>query len=647
MITINYSFDIASGTAPYTYLFNNTSTCATFSSPESTLTADGTLTQTITYADEDCINNSNVTLSVTDANGCSEVIAVQLNNPCSTALSAILQQNFNFYVIASGGSPSYSYDWTYDDNIFDIADSNPTDGSLNLTYNPSISPVPQTSIISVEASDSNGCTATETYTVNFNIPELNNAGFTLPCSSNNQFSTDYYGTFQLTASNASDIDWSTLSITGGTNLQYTVLANGWVQLGVDGTGGTSLVLQASVQNNLGINSELATITLSLPTCFSALSADRDCYAVTASQVYQLTADNAISDVIIIDIEGQIFSSDTIDWTTFQFLNTPLYGTVVLNNATQIEYTITSLTGTDIDSIKWSVENECGKVLTNTDIINRDVIPAPVTVGEFICMTCNNPTTATDITVNDTGDIDKSTIEFTLIPSDVQYTKDSDNNFIFTALPDSSLSRTLQYRVANSQGIYSNTSNIILSVACAGTPNNQDITCWVTKTFDLLDYFIDANANSYLFAETTTGATTYVGQGGTIGVSTGSVDFTGITTGTYTFQLTAEGSASCTGTDDTAELEITVRDTPNIGITTSVNNGNDTATITFDAVGINGLNTLSIVNNGFAATFSIQPIIANNIGTFTCYLTSGVTNTITVQALSECNTILSDSVAIVN
>ena len=645
MISINYSFPISGGTAPYTCTFSNTNTCATFSSPITTLSNNGTLTQTITYQDENCINNSVIVLTVDDVNGCSETYNVQLNNPCSVTSTPILQQGFNFYSSGSGGTPNYSYNWTFDSDIFTLNDGNPTDGSLNLLYNPSISPVPQTSQIDLEVTDSNGCIDTQSYIVQIETPVLNNLNTVINCSNLNKFNTSYYGTIQLTGTNLTNVDWSTLSISGGTGLQYSSLGNGWIQIGLNNTGGTSVPLQCTVQTFQGITSEIATLTLSLPICISALIVPDTCYMSSTSNVIQLISTDLVTSVKTIDIEDKIFSSEDVDWNTFQFTNTPVYGTVVLNKARQIEYTITSLaTPTDIDTIKWSVQNECGTTLNNTEIINRDIIAAPVTVGEFICMTCNNPTVTTDITANDTGDIDKSTIEFTLVPNDVTYIKDADNNFIFTALPDSSLTRTLQYKVANTQGVYSNVSSVLLSVACAGIPNNQDITCWVNKNFNLLDYFVDANAAGYLFAETTVGATTYIGQGGTIGAATGTVDFTTITPGVYTFQLTAQGSASCVGVDDTATIEITVRETPEITLLTNVNNGNDTATITFTAIGVN--TGLTVVNNGTAATFSIQPSITSNVGTFTLYLNTGVNN-ITIQAMSECGTIISDTFIVNN
>jgi hypothetical protein len=282
----------------------------------------------------------------------------------------------------------------------------------------------------------------------------------------------------------------------------------------------------------------------------------------------------------------------------------------------------------------------------TDIVNRNVVATPVTAGDTICAKCNTPTVATDVTANDTGTIDKSTIQITSITSDVQYSQDANNDLIFTALPDPSLNRIVQYLVKNTQGVDSNTSNIVLSVTCAGTPLDQNITCWASKVFDLLDYFEDAAAISYTFTETTTG-TTYTSQGGTIGAATGTVDFTSINAGTYTFEITAVGAGGCSGSgDDTAEIEITLNDAPSLTIDSVVNNGDDTGTVNFTIVGLSSTASLVVLNNAGAVTYTITPSISGTSGTFTINLVSG-NNDVSITALSICNTILTDNDTIVN
>jgi len=645
MINQVFNYNISGGTAPYTWDLTTTNSCITFSESGGTLSADGIISFTIFSEDENCFQNAITTLTVSYVKQgieCSSAEILPVSNPCgSLVVPNIVNNNFTFSLLPTGGVPNYSYDWVFDTTLFNP--NNGTGNILNLEWNPQVSPLPETTTVSTTVTDSAGCSKSVTNTFTLPVPNALNVKATLPCyPKTNPCNGTHYGMLILPVSSTIDIDWSTLVVSDPGNTCITNNEDGTIFFGYDGTAGTSLVLSWTVANTLGIESNTGTLFINIPICVPTLDT---CYFIGQSDTLQLLATDAVTDVKTLDITDRITSSDTIDWTTFTIINAPVFGTAALNGSQQLAYTITDITTTTNipDSVKWSVTNECGKTLTVTDLILRDVIAAPVTVGEFICAVCNTPTAATDITANDTGDIDKSTITITSLPTDVIYTKDNNNDFIFTAIPDTSLTRILQYTVDNSQGITSNTSNIILSTTYAGTANNQDITCWTTKTFDLLNYFTDANALNYAFVETTAGATTYLGQGGVIGAATGSVDFTAITAGTYTFELTAFGTGVCVATTDTETLTITVGETPALTLGT-VDNANGTFTATYTTDGVASLSYFTITKNAGTVDYVTSPSFdANGDGSF--IFNAVTTDVLQIVVTTVCGTTITQSITL--
>lgn len=643
MISQTFSFPVSGGVAPYTYQFNTTDTCIGFDALSGTLATDGTITSVFTFENETCINNSNVSLTVVDSDGCSESFTVILSNPCTLTALDITQNDFEFSTLGSGGTPGYSYEWRFNENLFNLASPNATSPSIQLTFAPTIDPIPFSSNISVTVSDSNGCSVIKDYEIAFDIPRLSiNGSFVLPCSTLNNCNSNHYNTLQLTGlSSSSTINWDTLTITGATCWNH--LGNGLVEIGYDASNTTTIAVQfsASVQNDLGISSNILLIPTSVLAC---LEERTDNYLISTPTVIQLTAEDAVTDVKTIDVGSKTLSSSTIDWSTFAFITPPAFGNATFNGNQEIEYEITSLVGTTTDTITWSVSNTSGLTVTITEVINRAIIAAPVTIGESVCSSCNNPTAEIDILANDTGDIDRDTVTIISSDPDVSFTKTVDNNYIFTTMPSAGLTSALQYNVANSQGVLSNNSTILISSICAGSADNQDITCFASKAFDLIDYYSDVFGLTYNIAEV---GTAYGLQGGIINnpTTTGSVDFTGLNPGTYVFELTMNGVGTCAATTDTEQITITLGVEPSLTIGAVVNNGNDTATINFTVENIPTSN-ITITDNAVNATF-VQPIsVTGTAGTCVINLVTGA-NAVVITGLSNCNTVLTDNVAIAN
>lgn len=126
--------NVSGGNAPYTYLWETGQTSATVTNFTSG------------------IHN----VIITDASGCETAESITISEPqqltvsVSAAASICAGQNTQIYATASGGTPSYSYNWS----------ASPADASLVATdQNPTVSPLVSTDY-TVTITDANGCSST-------------------------------------------------------------------------------------------------------------------------------------------------------------------------------------------------------------------------------------------------------------------------------------------------------------------------------------------------------------------------------------------------------------------------------------------------------------------------------------------------------
>lgn len=177
--------------------------------------------------------------------------------------------------------------------------------------------------------------------------------------------------------------------------------------------------------------------------------------------------------------------------------------------------------------------------------------------------------------------------------------------------------------------------------CAGSDNVNDLTCKVSKAFNLDDYLSGATGLNFTWTEVTPTVPTYTTQGGTItGGGTGGVNFASIATNrTYVFRVTVDNIGPCPTLTDVADITVIHGVAPNITFGTAVNNGNGTSTYPF---------TYSGVVSSFAATLNSNPatfqsgIQANNgSGTMTVYNVAGL-NTVVLSATSVCGVGINDT-----
>lgn len=652
MIVVPVSVEITGGTAPYTFTYSSNNTNVSFSSVTGTAYLSGVDTYSastdVEFLNQTDITSTVVTVTFVDANGCSKVLTpVVVYNPCTMQSTITNNADFVFVAATTGGSGGYTYNWLYDMGLWQIAtgDSDSTDNYLSLEIKEG-AVVPTSTLIAVTITDAAGCQLYKTYTYSFCQPRILSSTVSLVCDTTavtgctgvvSQYRNFSVERLVLPCTDQV-IDWPTMefSIPVGICVQH--LGNGVLTITSSLSTNTTKIISYSVKTTSGIRSTFGTITVTIPTC----EAGRNPFT-GVPQTIQLTIEDIVADERLLNVESRV--GGTPDWSTFAFVGAPTWGTVTFNGNRDIVYTITDVTTTPTipDTISWTLNDYSGGQINITDTVLRNRIALPVTVLDVVCNSCGETTAPIDVLANDTGDIDRSTLYISDGDNEIVVTKDTDNNFVFTSLPGASFNNFLNYRVANTQGAYSTDAiRINVQVACVGTDDSPtlDLTCVVSKVFDIKDQFVGGNSFGDVFVETTPAVPTYASQGGVIVGAEGTVTLTGLANKTYTFQYTASNVVACSPTwDDIGVLTVIHNTTPHVTFATAVDNTNGTSTYT--GTYFSNAAPFSITLNGNPATFS-SGIQANGGNfTFTLYNVAGV-NTVVISTISTCGVAISDS-----
>lgn len=654
MITIPVTVEITGGQAPYTFVFNSSNSNITFSNVTGTALAVSNTTyaaQTdVQYLTQGDIG-SVVTVTFTDANGCSTVLnPVVVSNPCTMQSTLSNNGEFVFVATTTGGSGGYTYNWTYNTALFEKAsnDSSNTDNYLSLVIKEGAI-IPASALIAVTITDTNNCTLYKTIVYNFCRPNLQTQTFSLVCdvtpvtSCSNVVSQKRNIDLKpnMKVCTGQTIDWSTLNFNIPTGLCVEHLGNGIINV-ASSLGAQTSNITYTVRSTSGILSSTGTLVVTTPECAEG-TGNRNSFT-GVPQTIQLTIEDVVSDTRLLNVESRV--AGTPDWSTFAFVGSPTWGTVVLNGNRDIVYTITDVatTPTIPDTITWTLNDYNGNQINITDTILRNRLALPVTTTEVICNSCGETTTPQDLLANDTGSIDRSTVQIVLNDPDIVITKDSDNNFIFTSLPGASFSNLCSYKVANIQGAYTPDQNFFVRTACVGsnTTPTLDLTCSVSKVFDIVNQFPDMNAFGVSYLETTPAVPTYASQGGLIVGGNGTVTLTGLVNKTYTFEFTAQNQGACTPAyDDIGTLTVVHGATPNINLSaaTMVSAGVYSFTFTYSGIASNFV----VTDDGLPANFHTGIVANNGSGTFILY--AAAASSIVISATTICGNSTTDTTVI--
>lgn len=485
MINISKSILIKNGQAPYGYTWVSNNPCVTFDNPSGTTT--GPVNAVASFSDQSCLQGASVSLTVVDANGCSNSIPVTFEDVCGTLAASITLQMgialtgeplFTYIPIATGGTGQYTYKWFYDTTLLDkISDTKNLVAKLKKPAN--------SVTVKLVVSDSNGCEVEVMKTHTMCAPSISNSAMQ---GCRNLLSNFVFLSQRIISARTcpnQPINWSTAEFIAPAGvivtIDSTVGNDAWINISVDSSVLTNLdfTIDWTVRDQFGMISNQATITVNLVTCSTGNMIGTVPYTFTLPcnpilpYSTQFDLDNPTAPYIV--------STCPINWSSFSFvpqsgqtlvsptqLTTP-YGSVVLTMDHEIKYTQTS-SGTGTLAVGYQVSNTCLPVL-NTGVayayFNLTCIAAPVTGDVSVCTSCEVPFTITPSITS--GVYDPSTVTITSGPyHGVAIVDPVHGTIIYTADPGYSGAEQITYQVSGyNTNTTSNESTITISVICAG------------------------------------------------------------------------------------------------------------------------------------------------------------------------------------
>lgn len=176
MITISRVFDIQTGTPPYTYTWTPGNACVSIS--QLTGAVSSSISATFT-AEESCFPFT-ANLFIRDANNCVSNTVFEFESPCTAVtLSDISSSPYNngeyrFTAFATGGLTPYTYEWVYNQELFDATT---LDGLLILRRKPGV-PLQAEIPITVSVTTAEGCKKVSTGVFEYAIPFIIEGGAT-------------------------------------------------------------------------------------------------------------------------------------------------------------------------------------------------------------------------------------------------------------------------------------------------------------------------------------------------------------------------------------------------------------------------------------------------------------------------------------
>lgn len=361
-IFISKQILVSDGKAPYSYSWSSDNGCATFTQP-SGITM-GNIQTGITFTSESCLTSSTITLSVTDADGCSTTDTITINNPCTTlALNAIgAGDNFVYSVTAaSSNCSSVQFNWNFDNSVFTVVGQSDSSFSSQLTLKlkEGQSVYPNTTPVSVTATDCRGCTETATTQAAICTPtapdiEVNlypvtvfgvevfsmTQDATIPALTGCAGITTDYTTFNVSYDPPLSISQLTPSNTIGSTGDFTKFnASAPLSLADDGL---VHVAKYSMRTTDGRQSTQGNIIVRL---HPSQSTTKTIFAADKTHTLACTAQPG--DVVDIPIDYAVSPGAVVDWSTWQLVQPPVpkSGTIVLSTNISgdrvIKYTVPS------------------------------------------------------------------------------------------------------------------------------------------------------------------------------------------------------------------------------------------------------------------------------------------------------------------
>lgn len=510
MITVTKQITLNPGigeTGPYSYAWTADAPvagCVSFS-PSTTGTiinpASQQILTTISFANETCLEDSTITLTITYNNGeCVKAFPITVENPCEDfeAGTISFQQvdDYTFTVAPTGGNGPYSYVWSYDETIFAKRGTQSTNVH-KMYFIPGSTP-PATSSVYVSVTDAHGCSSSSS--VDFSVCTLTFDNDVVTALCNPDSTSTAFVCLDPSGCAASLVDWDSLSynspVSGITltrqtsfqNLQCTAQGGRRYRIDVASTvpAGTYTIPYTITTSN-GIVSNTAYIYLTVPGCSVTPTST---IVISTQPAFQIDCSYSPTDIYLIGPASAyvtVSGSATPDWTSVQFIpmdtGTPTSGpltttagaTVTFNQSTlNFEYEVPAATGTD--SFRWTVcdtNGNCSESQIYTLVL--DCILTPSAVADSECAVCGEAIEH-DVLSNDTINGTLFNLEVATNPSHgsaVFNGSYASPRIIYTPNATYSGSDSYVYTLTN-DSLEQDTATVTVNVLCAGTDANISV-----------------------------------------------------------------------------------------------------------------------------------------------------------------------------
>lgn len=523
MISITRILVIESGAAPYQVAVTGCA-CTSVDTPTQTVQQSGPVEITVDFANQDCYDDCEVNVTVTDADGCVQTLEfTSLPNPCADFEVEIGRNGYQFQAgIVGAGAQPYTYNWYYNKSIFESKSGSDQQGTLSLRLKDGYDgPYPDQMTVTVYVTDAQGCVTFDQVNVSICQPVVGLTGETItqPCGffaywTPNVFPCEGrtldYSSMELVdvrdSDNVSVV--SAFSIAENPNnsgeylLDYDLLTD---PLGISQLGGTFTV-SWRIADDLGVYSDVYTITLFVAPCGDGGSPGpptNPCRCNKRAECDENDGEGPIT--LVVDMTDCFEKCDCndpdkeVDANSFQIVNGPYQpGAYVVFDPGSLELSYFAPAGTvGVDVIEYFICNEAGKcsgISTLTIFLN--CIEEPSLVDDQACTTCEEPVII-NVLANDSGaNLDPSTLQIVAQPSFGTAGIDSNYNIVYTPFTNYSGTDTFQYVVYNAggQGGAPDPATVTVTVSCAGN-GGQEVVCEADPSV-VASISNDINCNNY-------------------------------------------------------------------------------------------------------------------------------------------------------
>lgn len=525
------------------------------------------------FCDENCIQNFNIiTLIVTDLDGCTTSIDVQVSSVCANFefLKGGIEQvedcdecTLRFRAPTSDSTSTYK--WTYDTSIFEGEVSEA--GTLTLNYRNTPNIEIENSILEVEVTNIRDCKLTAATLIDNCTYEYKSFTFNGQCrtvKSQSEQSTGYITPFSTKCPEFT-IDFNNTEIISSSHpvTLITRKDNFKITLNNSLDEGTKVKVDLETKDCRGYK-------IGYQVCFTAVVCNdgpvippfesffgcEDCEGTTlAGRGSSSSTNRNCSGPLQINMEAVL--DGNVSWSSFEFI--PGLGDTVIDNQTlQTPYGTLSLNSDRVVSFDYrggilSTYLVSYKVIIDGFEIQSDLIfkgtlctDKPIAVNDSFCMLTDATTEFINFTLNDSGRFNQLII--TQFPS-IQVIQDNLKlRFISSSTPVNTL---LKYKLRTEDGVESNEAIVDITVNNKEFVTNDISTCLNTE-LDLNTLFF-GNSDIITFKGYTANGAAIPGDlnspnGLQVGAILDRPTFTPQTAGYYTFTI-GDINDSCTATSD--------------------------------------------------------------------------------------------------